>query len=368
MAMNQDDRFEITEELVAGFEVRYSRFLDPRGKPTRSLPPFAETADGILPIYRTMMLTRMFDERAIAMQRTGQIGTYASSLGQEAVSVGIGASMKAEDVLLPTYRELGAQLWRGVGLLEPLLYWGGDERGSDYAGPRRDFPPCVPIATHAPHAVGVAMAMKIRGEARVAVCVLGDGATSKGDFYEALNAAGVWNLPLVFVVNNNRWAISVPLAKQTAAGTLAQKAIAGGLPCGQVDGNDAIAVRHAVETAVERARSGGGPSLIEALTYRLGDHTTADDASRYRSADEVGEHRKLDPIDRIRLYMTDRGWWSQADEEALIADCTSKIDQAREAYLATPPQPATAMFEFLYESPPASLSAQRTAAEASDDA
>ena len=354
--------------VVARFEIRFRRFLDPDGNAADDLPPFAKAADQIVPMYQTMMLTRMVDERAVAMQRTGQLGTYASSLGQEAVAVGVGAAMHNEDVLLPTYRELGAQLWRGVALEQPLRYWGGDERGSDITGPRKDFPPCIPIATHAPHAVGVAMAMQMRGERRVAVCVLGDGATSKGDFYEAINAAGVWHLPLVFVVNNNRWAISVPLAKQTAAETLAQKAIAGGIAGEQIDGNDVIVVRDAVEQAVEKARSGGGPSLVEALTYRLSDHTTADDATRYRSDDEVSAQWKNDPLARLRTYISNQGWWQKDDEEALIESCRSRIETARDAYLATPPQPATAMFDFLFESLPAAMVAQRAIEEADTSA
>ncbi len=359
-----DDR---SSRVVARFEIRYRQFLKPDGKPSGDLPAFAHDPEAIVPMYRAMTLTRMFDDRAVAMQRTGQLGTFASSMGQEAVTVGLAAAMAPEDVLLPTYRELGAQLWRGVTMIELFRYWGGDERGCDYAGPRRDFPPYVPIATQAPHAVGAAMAMKLRGEKRVAVCVLGDGGTSKGDFYEALNAAGVWKLPLVFVVNNNRWAISVPLMKQTAAETLAQKALAGGFAGEQIDGNDIIAVRHAVGEAVARARTGGGPSLVEALTYRIGDHTTADDASRYRSDDEVEAQREYDPIARVREFMADLGWWNDDDEEALIADGRDRIEAAREAHIATAPQPASAMFDFLYASPPVAVARQRIMEEADGD-
>ncbi|HEY4773682.1 MAG TPA: thiamine pyrophosphate-dependent enzyme, partial [Xanthobacteraceae bacterium] len=167
------------------------------------LPDFAREPDELLALYRAMVLTRSFDTKAIALQRTGRLGTYASSLGQEAVAVGIAAAMAPSDVLLPSFREHGAQLWRGVSLKELFLYWGGDERGNDFAGPRQDFPNCVPVGTHAPHAVGVALAFRLRGEARAAVCVFGDGATSKGDVAEALNMAGVWQVPAVFVVNNN---------------------------------------------------------------------------------------------------------------------------------------------------------------------
>jgi pyruvate dehydrogenase E1 component alpha subunit len=189
------DTVAVTPEL--------QRFLDPEGRAVRPLPAFAEEPGALISLYRAMALTRTFDAKAIALQRTGRLGTYASSLGQEAVAVGIGAAMTPEDVLLPSFRELGAQILRGITLDELLLFWGGDERGSNFKGPREDFPICVPVGSHGPHAAGVALAFKLRRQLRVAVCVLGDGATSKGDVYEAMNLAGVWRLPLVFVVNNN---------------------------------------------------------------------------------------------------------------------------------------------------------------------
>ena len=209
----------------------------------------------------------------------------------------------------------------------------GDERGSDFAEAREDFPVCVPVGTHAPHAVGVALAFKLRREKRVAVCIFGDGATSKGDVAEALNIAGVWRLPLVFVINNNRWAISVPVAQQTAAETLAQKAIAAGIEGEQVDGNDVIAVREAVARAVAKARSGGGPHLIEALTYRLGDHTTADDAARYRPPEDVQRRWKEEPIARLRTYLVNQKHWDKAREEALTHESQQAIDAAVERVL-----------------------------------
>jgi 2-oxoisovalerate dehydrogenase E1 component alpha subunit len=347
---------------VAQFEIRYSRFLDPKGNAVRALPDFAESRAELAALYRAMVLARRFDAKAVALQRTGRLGTFASALGQEAVPVGVASAMRPEDVLLPSFREHGAQLWRGVSPVELFLYWGGDERGNDFAKTREDFPVCVPVATHAPHAVGVALAFKLRREKRVAVCVFGDGATSKGDVGEALNAAGVWHLPVVFVINNNRWAISVPVTQQTAAETLAQKAIAAGFEGEQVDGNDVVAVREAVERAIAKARAGGGPHLIEALTYRLGDHTTADDASRYRSGSEVSARWAEEPIARLRNYLVAAGMWGKADEEQLLAEITLTIERAAEAYLATPPQGPEAMFDFTYESLPKDLAEQRRAA------
>ena len=347
---------------VARFEIRYSRFLDPKGNAVRPLPEFARDRAELVALYRGMVLARRFDAKAVALQRTGRLGTFASALGQEAVPVGIASAMRAEDLLLPSFREHGAQLWRGVTPAELLLFWGGDERGSDFAGPREDFPVCVPIATHAPHAVGVALSFKLRREKRVAVCVFGDGATSKGDVAEALNVAGVWHLPLVFVINNNRWAISVPLAQQTAAETLAQKGIAAGIEGEQVDGNDVIAVREAMARALAKARAGGGPHLIEALTYRLGDHTTADDASRYRSGSEVSARWAEEPIARLRNHLVAQGMWGKSDEEQLLAEITLTIERAAEAYLATPKQGPEAMFDFTYEKLPTDLAGQREAA------
>jgi pyruvate dehydrogenase E1 component alpha subunit len=250
-------------------------------------------------------------------------------------------------------------MWRGVTIDEILNYWSGDERGSDFAGPRHDFPICIPVGSHAPHAAGAAYAFKLRRQDRIAVCMFGDGATSKGDVYEAMNFAALHKLPVVFVVNNNRWAISVPLRLQTGTATLAQKAIAAGMPGEQVDGNDVIAVRASVEEAIARARSGMGPSLIEALTYRLGDHTTADDARRYRSDEEVKAHWQEEPIARLRKYLVGQGVWSKTDEERLVADCQQQVEQAVERYLALPPRPPASMFDHLYEKLPPAFERQR---------
>jgi 2-oxoisovalerate dehydrogenase E1 component alpha subunit len=347
---------------VARFEIGWSRFLDPQGKAVRPLPDFARDPAELKALYRGLVLARSFDAKAVALQRTGRLGTFPSALGQEAVSVGTAAAMQRDDVLLPSFREHGAQLWRGVSLLELFLFWGGDERGNNFAEAREDFPVCVPVGTHAPHAVGVALAFKLRREARAAVCVVGDGATSKGDVAEALNIAGAWQLPAVFVINNNGWAISVPVAKQTAAETLAQKAIAAGIPGEQVDGNDIVAVREAVGRAIATARAGGGPYLIEALTYRLGDHTTADDASRYRDDAEVSPRWAEEPIGRLRNYLVEGGFWGKADEERLLAEISAKIEKAAAEYLATPAQSPAAMFDFTYSTLPRSLAEQRRTA------
>ncbi len=347
---------------VARFEIDYHGIIGADGKASGPLPDFASDPADLVPLYRAMVLTRSFDEKAIALQRTGQLGTYASSLGQEAVGVGAAAAMRDDDILAPSFRELGAQLWRGVSPVELFLCWGGDERGNDFAVPRRDFPACIPVASHVPHAAGAALALKLRGEDSAVVCIFGDGATSKGDFYEAMNVAGAWTLPLVFLVSNNQWAISVPRGAQTAAETLAQKAVAAGIPGRQVDGNDVVAVRDVVDQALARARAGEGATLIEALTYRLGDHTTADDASRYRDDEEVGRHWREEPIARLRTFLVAQNAWTKEDEEALLTDCKVRIEAAAEEYLAMPPEPPQVMFDYLYAELPEPMIEQRAAA------
>src|SRR6266446_5385458 len=278
--LSGDEQFPV----VARFEIRRRAYLAPDGAGLRRLPSFASDTELLVSFYRAMVLARAFDLKAVSLQRTGRLGTYAVGLGQEAVSIGVASAMREEDVLLPSYRDNAALLWRGVKMEEILLFWGGDERGNCSSGPPHDFPYCIPVGSQAPHAAGVAYAFRFRKEPRVAVCLFGDGATSKGDVWEAMNFAGVWKLPVVFVANNNQWAISVPLKLQTASETLAQKAIAAGFGGEQVDGNDVIAVGAAADEAIEHPRAGKGPHFIEALTYRLSDHTTADDAGRYRPA------------------------------------------------------------------------------------
>src|SRR5438309_5689821 len=245
--------------VVARFEVHRRAYLAPDGTVLRQPPDFVADADLLISFYRAMVLARTFDLKAVSLQRTGRLGTYAVSLGQEAAAVGIASAMRPEDVLLPSYRDNGALIWRGVKLEDILLFWGGDERGNHFSGPVQDFPFCVPVGSQAPHAAGVAYAFRLRKQPRVAVCMFGDGATSKGDVYEAMNFAGVHKLPVVFVATNNQWAISVPLRLQTGSETLAQKAIAAGFIGEQVDGSDVVAMRAAAEEAIAAARDSKGP-------------------------------------------------------------------------------------------------------------
>jgi 2-oxoisovalerate dehydrogenase E1 component alpha subunit len=347
---------------VASFDIPYTSFIAPDGRAERDLPEFARDPRALIPLYRAMVRSRSLDARAVALHRTGRLGTYASGLGQEAVGVGLASAMEDADVLVPSYRDQAALLWRGVTPVEILLYWGGDERGSEYAGPRGDFPVSITVGEHPPHAAGVALAMRIKNERRVAVCTVGDGGTSKGAFYEALNVAGSMCLPLIVVIVNNGWAISAPRSIQSAAPTLAQKAVAAGMPGEQVDGNDAVAVAEVCRRAVDRARAGEGATLIEAVTYRLADHTTVDDARRYSDDAEVSRQWELEPIGRLRKHLVGAGVWAKEDEEGLLAECAAEVDGAAEEYLATPPLPPEAMFDFLYQDLPPGLEAQRLAA------
>lgn len=339
-------------------------YLDAEGNPLQQLPAFAQTPDEITALYRAMVLIRTLDQKSITLQRTGQLGTYASSLGQEAVAVALGTAMQPDDVLLPSYRDSGALILRGAPLVSILQYWSGDERGLEYGGGcPNDFPITLTIGAHTTHAVGVAYALKLRGEGQAAVCSIGEGATSKGDFYEAINGAGVWNLPLVFLISNNQYAISCHSSSQTACPTFAQKAIAGGLPALQVDGNDIFAVKHALEQALDFSRQGGGAVLIEAVTYRLHDHTTADDASRYRDKAEVQAARDREPLKRIQNFLNARGWWNDRLEEELVRESRGKVDAAIEEYRQLPPtEPAALLFDHLYAQLPKNLEAQQQAA------
>jgi len=345
---------------VASFEIDYLQYLNPEGNLIRQdLPAFARDTQQLVELYKRMMQVRIFDTKAIALQRTGKLGTYASCLGHEATHIAIGSAMQEDDVLAPSYREYGAQFYRGVKMREVLLYWGGDERGNNFSGPAHDFAWCVPIATQCLHAAGAALAFKLRKEPRVAVTTVGDGGSSKTDLYAAINSAGAWNLPFVAVIVNNQWAISVPRKMQTGAKTLAQKGIAGGLECLQVDGNDLIAMRAAMDYAIKRARHGHGGMVIEAVTYRLSDHTTADDARRYRSEEEVKTAWTKEPLLRLRKYLTNLRAWDDAKEETWKAECAQWVDAEVNAYLETKSQPVETMFDYLYETPPHDIAAQR---------
>jgi pyruvate dehydrogenase E1 component alpha subunit len=313
------------EKNVYEGEVKFKRILDEKGKAKGKV----SIDDNLLKkMYEMMVLTRTYDEKAIKLQRQGRMGTYAPVRGQEAVGTGAIHAIMDKDWVLPTYREPQPYFGKGVPLSKLYLYWMGSEEGMNLPEDSNAFPFVIPIATHLPHAGGIALSLKRSGEEQVLLAFVGDGGTSEGDFHEGLNFAGVWNLPLVVVIVNNGWAISVPRSKQSASDTLAQKGLAYGIPSVQVDGNDVLAVYEVVSKAVEEARKGKGPRLIEALTYRMEMHTTSDDPTRYREEEEVSKWQKLDPIDRMRKYLKSKKIWDKDYEEKIKSDFKEKVSEA----------------------------------------
>lgn len=351
-------------ELLAEFSIPYIQILNEKAEICAPLPDFAKDLPTLQALYRIMVLTRLFDKKAISLQRTGKMGTYAPVHGQEAIATAIGHAMRPTDIFIPYYRDYAAQFQRGVSLSDILTYWGGDERGSAYPNhpQSKDLPICVPIASQCLHAAGVAFSIQYRKEDHVAVATIGDGGTSEGDFYEALNVAGVWKLPLVVVINNNQWAISVPLKQQTATQTLAQKAIAAGFQGIVVDGNDILALRQEIGAAIEKARQHQGPTLIEARSYRLSDHTTADDATRYQPSAEVESSKLKEPLLRFKTFLEQHHQWTAAQEEALINECNALIEKEVDLYLQRSPQATNAIFDYHYAQLPDYLIEQRAIA------
>ena len=343
-------------------DIPFLRYLDEEGRPVATLPTWLDKAM-LHTFYRNMVMVRSYDKKAIALQRTGKLGTFPSHLGAEAVGIGVGLAMQPEDVYVPYYRDMPTLYVRGVPMEQNLQYWGGDERGSVFYKAdgelSEDLPICVPIATQITHAAGIAAAFKLRNQPRVAVVTIGDGGTSKGDFLEGLNCAGVWHLPMVMIINNNQWAISVPRKLQSSAPTLAQKGIGAGVRSLQVDGNDVVAVYEATRAAIERARSGKGPTLIEAVSYRLGDHTTADDATRYREAAEVEAAWAKEPVKRLRQFMFEQDWWDEQQEQALLAEAAREVERAVAVYEGTTAQAPETLLDYQFAELPREYRAQR---------
>jgi len=303
----------------------------------------------MLAMYEQMRLIRAFDRKSILMQRQGRMGTYAPFEGQEAAQVGSAMALSERDWMYPSYRDHGASVTFGQRMMRVMLYWMGHMEGSLAPDGKRIMPPCVPIATHLLHAVGTAWASKLKGEADVTIAYFGEGATSEGDFHEAMNFAGVFQTPIVFFCQNNGYAISVPFSRQSASRTIAQRAAAYDIPGTLVDGNDVFAVWLTVREAIERAREGGGPALIEAVTYRYGAHTTADDPKKYRDSSKAKEWREQrDPIERLRLYLMKRDLWNDQVEEQLEQRIAGLVEQdvmEAEAYIKSQ---ATDMFQHVY--------------------
>ena len=314
------------ENVIEKFEVKHLKILDEKGNADTALLPNLSDSD-LKKLFELIILSRQFDQRALQLHAEGRLGTYASILGQEASQIGSAYALEKTDWVFPSFREMGVYITLGYPIWMLFQYWTGDERGMKTPEGLNIFPVSVPVGTHMVHAVGTAFAAKVKGHKIATVTYFGDGGSSKGDFHEGLNIAGVYKLPVVFICQNNQWAISLPREKQTAAKTIAQKAYSYGFEGIQVDGNDVFAVYKATKDALAKAKNGGGPTLIECFTYRMADHTTADDASRYRSKEELEKWKGKDPFLRLKLYMEKKGIWSQKYEDEVKKKATEFVDE-----------------------------------------
>ncbi len=350
---------EVLEEPPISLDkaLKMYRVIDEDGNPVGPEPSIPDKL--LIDMYTYMVRARILDSWLLKLQRMGRVALHAPNKGQEAASVGATLALEGRDWLFPSYRELGALLVRGMSeeeILDRALTTIDDPlKGSDFAiyGHRKYniVPAPVPVANQLPHAVGAALAAKIMGDDIVTMTFFGDGSTSRGDFHAALNFAGVFKAPVVFVNQNNQWAISVPVKRQTAAPTIAVKGVAYGVPGIRVDGNDVLAVYTTALEAVDRARRGEGPTLIEAVTYRLGPHTTADDPDRYRSRSEVEEWERREPIRRFRLYLEKKGILGPGDAEEIYRTWESRIEETVVKVLDKPPLPPEVILEDVYSKP-----------------
>jgi pyruvate dehydrogenase E1 component alpha subunit len=343
-------------------KIEYLSILNEKGELDTSLEPDIPE-ELLLKLHRSIILGRKFDERLLNLQRQGRIGTFAPTSGQEAAHLGAVALLRPSDWLVPAFRETAAEVWRGRSLESVIIYFNGYDEGAEIPQDLNNLPISVPVGSQIPHAVGLGWAAKYRQTDNVAMTFFGDGATSEGDFHEGLNFAAVFQAPVIFVCQNNHWAISIPVAKQTRSKTLAQKALAYGMPGIQVDGNDVLAVYAAAKEAVERARAGHGPTLIECVTYRMTVHTTADDPKRYRTEEEVEQWHKRDPIVRYQKYLLDKSLLSEdkiADiESEVLEEIQAAVDGAEEKMKAL--GDPIDMFEHAYARMPTYLKEQKEA-------
>ena len=336
------------------------QLVAPDGAPTsedrysRDLPP--ETLGWL---YESMVVTRELDMEFVNLQRQGELALFASCRGQEAAQIGATACLRKTDWIFPQYREIGAFLLRGISPAQMGAVWRGMWHGGLDFTKKCCAPIAIPIGTHGLHAVGAAMAAQRLGEDSVTVAYLGDGATSEGDAHEALNFAAVFKAPCVFFVQNNQWAISLPVSRQLAGPSIAHRAIGYGMPGIRVDGNDVLACYAVMAEAAERARAGDGPTLIEAITYRIGPHTSSDDPTRYRSQDELDFWIARDPISRYRTYLQAVGVWTERLEERVAARSKRLRTELREAVVGAPDIDITEMFDTVYHDITPNLAAQR---------
>ncbi|MBI2139547.1 pyruvate dehydrogenase (acetyl-transferring) E1 component subunit alpha [Candidatus Woesearchaeota archaeon] len=347
----------MVKKILAKFEVSYLQALDEEGNADQQLMPKLSEKE-MLRLYEMMVLVRAFDDKAFSLQRQGRIGTYLQIKGQEAAQVGSAMALKDDDWLFPMYRSAGALIARKHPMHLILAYYGGDERSLKAPEGINNFPICIAVGTQTLHAAGSAIASSLKNEKSVSLVYLGDGATSKEDCMSAMNFAGVFKAPVIFLVENNQYAISVPRKTQTASETIAQKAIAFGFEGIQIDGNDIFGVYGAVKNAVEKARAGKGPTFIECFTYRLGDHSTSDDAARYRLREEVAEWQKKDPLLRLEKFLSNQKLLTIAKKEEILEKAKEKVEEAVEAYEAMEPPAKDDFFKFMFKEMPEQLKEQ----------
>ena len=337
----------MVKKVLKEFKVEYLQVLDENGSCDEALMPKLSN-DEIKNLYEMLVLTRVFDQKAFNMQRQGRLGTYIQFKGQEACQVGSAMALEDKDFIFPMYRNSALLIARKHPLVQVFQYWGGDERGSISPQNVNNFPIAIPVGTQTVHAAGAAFAAKLQGKKQVSAVYFGDGATSKGDFHEAMNFAGVFQVPAVFICENNQYAISVPRAKQTHSETIAQKAIAYGIEGIQVDGMDVFAVYKAAKDAVDKARSGKGPTLIECYTYRMADHSTSDDASKYRTKEELELWAKKDPIERLEKYMRKKGLLDDAYKNNVLTKSQEAIEKAVTEFEKLPPPDPKDIFKYVF--------------------
>jgi pyruvate dehydrogenase E1 component alpha subunit len=343
--------------------IDYLQVMNEQGSIDQANFPQGLTDQKITEMYKYMLLARAVDAKMLSLQRQGRAATYAPLIGEEATQIGSAFAFRNQDVFVPNFRQHGVFLVRKFPLENFFIYWKGYEDGGKIPENFNGTAVAVPVATQLPHAAGIAFALKHTNKDAAVIAYVGDGGTSEGDFYEALNFAGVWKAPLVVIIENNQWAISVPRGRQTAAQTLAQKAIAAGIRGVQVDGNDVVAVYKATSEAIANARS--GPMVIECITYRMSMHTTADDPTKYRSDEEVQEWQKRDPIARVKAYLTKKGFWSEELEKQTMDEQLKMIDEAVEKAEEFKPDPR-GMFENVYSFMPETLKEELDAATAAN--
>ena len=341
---NNIKSYIIQEPTVEMFQIlnEFGELADKKNEPNLS-------ESELLDLYKYMVFSKVADSKFVKLHRQGRFGAYAMVRGQEAAMVGSAYALEDQDWIFPTFRELPYWIMRNIPLADFVAYWQGDERGLKIPSGKNVFTLSIPIATQILHAVGSAWASKLNHENAISLAYFGDGATSEGDFHEGLNFAGRFQLPVVLFCQNNQWAISLPRAEQTHSKTIAQKAISYGIPGIQVDGNDVLAVYEATKYAVTNAREGNGPMLIEAFTYRLGDHNTIDNSKKYRNEVEVSEWSKKDPINRFEIYLKSKNILNVDKIASFYDESTKMVDEAIEIAERMENPDVSEFFEYIYE-------------------